>query len=730
MRYRAFQSFVLRTPLLSFTELDFLLKDKETLLSKLIEPKVQEAIRLASPILHKELQKLLDEKASDTKEYKRILYSIERYISRMSTRCTPFGLFAGCSIGTIENHTNIELNDTISRKTRLDMYYLCTLYDALIKMPDVRFNIKFYPNSSLYSIGKKYRYVEHKYIGMRRLYQISEVEHSIYLNRVLKLSQSGTDIKIIMESLVSEEISETEALYFINELIDSQILVGELNQVVTGGDYLHRLIDLLKNTGETSVHPLLEYIKKLITKLDSQEENNKKNIYDEIIQNLNKIDVPYEEKFLFQTDMFRDTDTSLLGTDVISELESTMGFLNKISLGNNTKNTTLSQFQKDFYDRYEDREIPLLEALDPEFGIGYPSKKNDKTISPLVDNLYIPANIKHQNTTLDWFRSVLLKKTIECLNQNKEDIVFSDDDVVGISSSWDDLPSSISAFVEVIRANSEDILINLKSCGGNSAANLLARFAHIDERIHQLIKDITKKDQELTANSILAEIVYLPEARTGNILYRPHIREYEILYMTSSDLPPKQLIYPSDLVLSIKKEKLVIYSKKLKKQIIPRLTTAHSYYNNPMPIYRFLCDMQMQTGRSSIFFSWGQLTNEFPFRPRVRYKNTILSPASWSIKIKDMNYLFVIEADILIFELEKWRKKMALPPYVLMQDNDNELFVDWNNLLSIHSLFSIIKNRLSVTFIEFLFEPENAVVKKGSNTYLNEFIIAFHKEKI
>ena len=62
-----------------------------------------------------------------------------------------------------------------------------------------------------------------------------------------------------------------------------------------------------------------------------------------------------------------------------------------------------------------------------------------------------------------------------------------------------------------------------------------------------------------------------------------------------------------------------------------------------------------------------------------------------------------------------------------MSDSDNELFVDWGNLLSIRTLFSIIKKRQSVKFKEFLFEPENAVIKDSIGAYTNEFIVAFHK---
>lgn len=65
----------------------------------------------------------------------------------------------------------------------------------------------------------------------------------------------------------------------------------------------------------------------------------------------------------------------------------------------------------------------------------------------------------------------------------------------------------------------------------------------------------------MSPDSILAELVYLPESRTGNILMRPHIREYELAYMSDSDLPKDKMLYVSDLLLSVRNGKLHLRSK-------------------------------------------------------------------------------------------------------------------------------------------------------------------------
>ena len=134
--YNYFNTFLIRTPYFSFNTL------KETSLEIMIHnPEFQEAIYIASPILYAEMQKLLEGKKTNIKKTKKIELALYRYFSRMSSRCTPFGLFAGMSIGQItDDKTDIVLGD-YKRLTRLDMHLLCTLSQELSKLPEIKWNI-------------------------------------------------------------------------------------------------------------------------------------------------------------------------------------------------------------------------------------------------------------------------------------------------------------------------------------------------------------------------------------------------------------------------------------------------------------------------------------------------------------------------------------------------------------------------------------------------------------
>jgi hypothetical protein len=155
--------FVMRTPLLPFDEILAwsVATDRRKHLRKIVlRPEVRDAIFVGSPDLEASIDLWLREPDSD--RGKRIEHSLVRYFVRMAGRPTPFGLFAGCSTGSIGKETRLIFGDqsTCHRYTRLDMDYLTTLTEALSSDADLRKSLRYYPNSSLYRAANRIRYVE------------------------------------------------------------------------------------------------------------------------------------------------------------------------------------------------------------------------------------------------------------------------------------------------------------------------------------------------------------------------------------------------------------------------------------------------------------------------------------------------------------------------------------------------------------------------------------------
>lgn len=591
--FQPFNAFFVRTP---HSPVNIL---KDIPLNKTIQSyDFQEAIYIASPILYAEMQKILESKNSNIKEKKRIESALYRYISRMSSRCTPFGLFAGMSVGRIaDDKTNIVLGD-YKRHSRLDMQFLCTLSQELSKLPEIKENIKFYPNTSIYRIGKLCRYIEYQNTTSGRKHQIVSVKCSVYLDTILKIARKGVKINEILSYLTKNEIEYDYALEYIEELIDSQILVNNLSPSVTGNDYFSKIIGILKELNiQKQIMDTLNDIQEMLHQLDciyiNYVSQQHMALYHGIIQKIKEIKIPFQENCLFQIDMTRSLKESILGKDIVEELESAMIFLNKINFGN--QKNIIDQFKQAFHNRYEDREVSLMEVLDPEIGIGYPIKNGVGDLSPLLNDFCMPNQNKpttdfHQNA----FMTLLLKKTVEAYKQNSNEIELYDDEVKETNKGWEDLPPTLYSIFNILRTDTESPLIHVHGFFGVSGAQILTRFAHTDTQINKIVNEITVKENEFFPDMILAEIAHLPDSRLGNVITRPHIRNYEIPYLAQSDLPENQIIKVSDIIISIKKGRICLRSKKLNKEVIPRLTNAHNYSNSSISVYRFLSDFQQQ----------------------------------------------------------------------------------------------------------------------------------------
>lgn len=724
--YKSFNHFILRSPLLSYNGLNELSKKEEEIIRQYQDPLFQEAIYIASPVLYTELMKFLKNEITDKKEIERVHNSLFRYLSRMSTRCTPFGLLAGCAVGEMSHKTDIVLKTGIARKARFDMYFLGKLSHLLNTKPQIRERIRYYPNSTLYQVGEKYRYIETIYNESQIQYKISSLKISEYLDSVLDKAKAGATFSEMKSAIQDKEISEDEKLEFINNLVDSSILSSELSPSVTGEDYFTRIIRILKSTGYEDRN--IEKLSFLLEDLNKAK-SNPMSIYDEIVHTIDSLKIPYKEGLLFQIDGVKIDKNIYLNNNIPEELLSAMNFLDKITPP--SFNNTLRDFKNQFYQRYEDAEVPLMEALDPEMGIGYPINSTISKTTPLFNNFSLPERESKKSFQLNPFHLRLFKLLCQAEASTKKEIVLTDSDIFEPLDGVNDLPQTLYAIFELINNDNNETLLKLEGFSGDCGANLLTRFAHTNEKIDTLVEEIINKEEELIPNAILAEIVYLPDFRTGNILFRPKKRKYELIYLSFSDALPDQKIMVSDLILSVRNGRLVLRSKTLNKEIIPRLTSAHNYSLDQSPVFSFLCDMQQTSNKKSLAFHWGSLENEFSFYPRVRYKNIILSSAYWMIDVEDMRELFHINNyDKLVEKTGQWRTQKGLPEEFLLTDGDKELYVNCQSYRSLQSFYSTIKNRKKIKLTEFSFSQDNKVVKdEKNNIYTNECIIAFYKDE-
>src|SRR5262249_38295573 len=255
------------------------------------------------------------------------------------------------------------------------------------------------------------------------------------------------------------------------------------------------------------------------------------------------------------------------------------------------------------------------------------------------------------------------------------------------------LPDAFAAMATVL-ADSPDALddgdfrVLVEMADGPSGARLLGRFCHGDERLRATVETHLRAEEALRADAVFAEIVHLPEGRVGNVLSRPVLRGHEIPFLGRSGAPAETQIALHDLMIRVEGRRVVLFSRRLGREVIPRLSTAHNFIWRSLGAYRFLCSLQEQGRATRLTWNWGALDHA-AFLPRVTHGRAILSRARWRVKKNDLPELPAPLPAAAFTGLRRWREARHIPRLAVLADLDNRLLVDFENVLAVESFAAL-----------------------------------------
>jgi thiopeptide-type bacteriocin biosynthesis protein len=707
----------------------------------------REAVYLSSPSLLAEAERWERGELRDPKKEGRLLAALGRYHSRMRSRCTPFGLFAGCAVMGWGPVSDLALDPTATtRHTRLDMHYLCALAAQLAAQEPLRHRLRYIPNSSLYDLGAELRYVEYSYGEGRPPegeHQLSAVEATDALRQVLAAASAGGQPRhALAQALLGTEAASSpdttaapadaeelaKALAFVDELIGAQLLVSELEPTVTGIEFLPHLRQVLALLDDpaaldpdlTAVRTALAEVSTRLAALDAPgQPANQAAAYAAIEGVLAPLGVPIEPGKLFHVDLLPGVraDSTLAASQQAALLAAlqVLGHLTAPSA-----EARLAGFKAQFGARYEERAVPLLEALDSESGIPY-SDYGRQAYAPLVEDLVVPESAAPGAGAppLTRAQQYLAARLRAAKQAGAYTVSLTLAEVQHLPSVVDDLPLSFSVMFRALAGEQ----LYLESAGGASAANLLGRFAHSSPAIAEVVRNVAASEQAHSPGVVLAEICHLPASRLGNILLRPCFRDFELPYLAQAACLPAGRLALQDLTLRLRRGQLELHCSRTGHQVLPRLSSAHNYTQQALPVYQLLCDLQTQGRQTSLGISWDAVAPDARFRPRLTHQSVILVAASWQLAAADLADLLTAPPIALAAAWAAFRQRWQLPRYFTLADADNELLVDGDDLASVQDWLLLVRARPRVLLKEFLFDPATCLVRDpAGRPYTNQLV--------
>ncbi|MGK5509331.1 lantibiotic dehydratase [Brevibacillus formosus] len=697
--FRTMDFFMLRTPLLPI-HMFLELCQSDWRLDKLDPRKqaiIRECIAVASPSLLESLNKL---EQADREQLEQASRSCLRYGIRMSTRATPFGLFSGVACGHFDTHTQLIVNkiEQHKKRSRPDMEWLLKIVQSLEGNLDVVRQLHIQTNTMYEVVGNRVSlpYIT-RYGQKHNGYEMENA--SIALNDLITLIFHKATVPIpfmellqtIKQSYPDTEDSRIESFLF--QLVQNEFLFTSLRPHLTDSSPFDQLLAVLERvTGIDELYRHLLEIRQDIIAYDQLEIGQGETHF---LSMLSKMKSVKSSPSLLQVDLSLSTEQVTLPNSIAKGLSKAAELLWRLS-PNHVGLSHLAEYRDAFIERYGfEREVPLLELLDENRGLGAPATYQNP-ISKRFDNATSSDKINEK---------VLLQLLSHSLLTGSTEIDLTDELIKKlelVSPKWEHVPPSMELYVSLFAASPQamdngDYTVHVGANTGSAlAGKSFGRFADmLGESFEQNLEQINQEHQKAYPDSIVAEVVYFPRhGRAANVVLSKSKREYEILIGAPSREHHSTSIPLSDLVVGATSHSIYLKSRSMNKEIIPVTGHMLNYTGSVPNVYRFLCELGMAKQRNWIPFSWGSFRHA-PVLPRLRYRKIILAPATWNV---DQELLSVSKKDgkeRWMEAVQNWIRQYNVPDYVYITEYDNKMLLDLKNQRHLAELIRELQKRNS-----------------------------------
>ena len=598
---------------------------------------------------------------------------LQRYLIRMSTRPTPYGLFAGVGLATPAPGTDLALSGRDPRtRTRPDMAWLLSFVSALEERPEVRAELRFRANTAALVHGGRVFLAERAPTGDGAAGGAVSVRATGPVRRALELARSPcrwADLADALGQAFDAAPATVDAL--LCELWRQTLLLCDLRPPLTCASPARYVADRLRTVAAAREEAAaLDALLERMAAWDRSSASERAAGHAALVDGARALHAGPDSTPL-QTDAAAPLAGAGIAAVVAEEAARAAELLVRLSPSGAV--SALAGYRRAFEEQYGlEREVPLLELLDPDAGLGPPSSHGwssgaDPERGARRDRLLWELAVEALRDR---------RREIELVPSVLEPLTVSDPPAEALPRSLDLAVFVLAGDVAQIDAGDFRLLVG-PNLGGQAAGRNLGRFADLlGPGADRALAEAARADDGDGGERVVAELVYLPaRGRSANVAIRPLVRDHEIAIGTSPSAAPERVIAPDELLVGVRDGRFHVRWAVTGAEVSVR--AGHMLNSMQAPaLCRFLEEVARDGRVHLSAFDWGSAAR-LPYLPRVRSGRVILEPARWRIDAAARDRELPCDAaEPFAAALDRWRTAWDVPGRVYLSVGDNRLLID------------------------------------------------------
>lgn len=634
------------------------------------------AVETASPVLAQQISGLLEGRATQARQVRRVVASLASYQLRWQGRATPFGLFAGVNTAHVGTDAHVRWGESHRTVARADAQWLGAVVARLEQHPRLLERLTVITNPIAFVRGDRLAVPGEPpddVPGVLAPVEIS-VGHTPPVRTATEAAREpirfGELVTLLAADYPSAPPKQISAL--LAELVTQHLLLTNLRAPMTVPDALGHLRARLEAADADELPDLAGLVQHLrMVHEDLSCHNDIASptaahaMRATVAERMNAICDIAPQPLVVDTAL--DCDVSLPEA-VIREAETAASALLRL-----TPYPFGYPRWKDFHVRFRQRYgvgavVPVPELVG-DTGLGLPAG-------------YLGSPVANTARTLTERDETLLALVQQAVIDGAEEIVLTEAVVrrLTVGNPSEMLPPPRAELAFQIHAASplavEDgafrLLVTATPRPGSSMAG---RFADLlPEADRKNLSDTYAARSTDAPEAIAAQLSFSPRRRRSeNVVRTPQLLPHTISLSEHRD-PHPDLIQLRDLAVTADARQLHLVQLSTGRRVEPRVVHALEAGTLTPPLARFLAEIT--TARCAVYkaFDWGAAVR-LPYLPRLRYGRTVLSPARWLLTAADLPKP---AARLAEWEgaLETWRRRLRAPEAVVVCESDLRLPLD------------------------------------------------------